>query len=536
MKKNSILLVDADGDCEELVALATAQTGHELRRVRTSSEAFTVLGRQIRHLAAVIVDVDPGSHGLALLEAVSSCAERPPMLVLSALEETYMEPIAERHGALACLGKPIGRARLRATLQNLCVQRSLSSDSWGHLTTPPIDQGLKLRAAVRGISRKMSISATKSRRELEMGSPAGRGIAECVNQNNVRNILVLIDFSLVSIEAIEAAKVIARHFGATIHLAHVQAPQHPVALMGAVFSSGRRAVSIEQHRRETLRGRLKELARRCELPSAGNIHLREGAVVFHEACRLAEKLPADLIVMPTHGRTGLMHLFLGSTAERVVRHAPCPVLVTRKPEAKSGPKVPTQEAAGRRQTILVPVDFSDASRRALEYAIGFARRVSAQLIVFHAAHLGDVASVDGLGAPGLIGLTKIAHEDARRQMQEFIGPVKVRGLKYETVVQDGSPVSQICDFAKKRDVHLIITATHGRTGFEHLMIGSVAEQVVRRAGRSVLVVPSHPAARIAGLTRRAARRPQLTKEAPIAAWAQFPDNPNLCCQRSSFSP
>ena len=345
-----------------------------------------------------------------------------------------------------------------------------------------------------------------------MDLPAARGTAESGKQNNIRNILVLTDFSLLSIEAIEATKVIARHFGATIHLAHVQAPQHPVALLGQVFPSGGRAVSFEQHRRETLRGELIKLARHCALPSARNIHLIEGAVVFQEACRLAEKLPADLIVMPIPGRIGLKHLFLGSTAERVVQHAPCPVLVTRQREAKSRRKPRSQEAAGRMKTIVVPVDFSDASRRALEYAIGFARRVSAPLIVFHAAHLGDVASVDGLGAQGVAGLTKIAHEDAMRQMQEFVGRVKFRGLKCETIVQDGRPVSEICDFAKKRDVHLIITATHGRTGFEHLLVGSVAEQVVRRAGRSVLVVPSHPTARIAGLTRCAARRPQSMKK------------------------
>ena len=163
-------------------------------------------------------------------------------------------------------------------------------------------------------------------------------------------------------------------------------------------------------------------------------------------------------------------------------------------------------------TILVPVDFSDASVQALDYAIEFARRVPAQLIVFHAAHLGDMTSVDGFGAQRVADLTKIAHDDATRQMREFVGLVKFRGVKYETVVQTGRPVSEICDFAKEREVDLIITATHGRTGFEHLMIGSVAEQVVRRADRSVLVVPSHPGARIAGLTGGAAKR-----EAPIAA-------------------
>ena len=340
MKKNSILLVDADGDCAELVALAAAQTGHESRRVKTSREAFAILGGQVRRFAAVIVDVDPGAHGLALLEAVSSCAERPPMLVLTALEETYMESIAKRHGAATCLGKPISLTKLRATLRKVCARHGLSSDCWGHLTAPPVDKGLKVKAAVRGISRKMSISATKSGRSSgrEKGSRAMRGAAQSMNRSNLRNILVPTDFSPVSIEAIEAAKSVARYFGATIHLVHVHHEQYPVTFMGPVFSAGRPAVTFEEHRRETLRGVLEELARRCELPAAGTLHLREGAVVFHEVCRLAEKLPAELIVMSTHGRTGLKHVFLGSTAERVVQHAPCPVLVTRKRETKSRTK------------------------------------------------------------------------------------------------------------------------------------------------------------------------------------------------------
>ena len=513
MKKSSILLVDADGDCAELVALAAAQTDHESRWVKTSREAFAILSRQVRRFAAVIVDVDPGAHGLALLEAISSCAERPPMLVLTSLEETYMESIAKKHGAAASLGKPIGMTKLRATLRKVCARHSLSSDCWGHLTAPPVDKGSKVEAAACGISRKMGISATTGRRssEHQKGSRATCGPAQSMNRSNLRNILVPTDFSPVSIEAIEAAKNVAHYFGATIHLVHVHHEQYPVTFMGPVFSAGRPALTFEEHRRETLRGALEELARRCELPAAGNLHLREGAVVFHEVCRLAKELPADLIVMPTHGRTGLKHVFLGSTAERVVQHAPCPVLVTRERETRSRRKRSTEDAADRMKTILVPVDFSDASVQAMKYAIEFARRVPAQLVVFHAAYLGDMASVDGLVAQRVADLTKIAKDDATRRMREFVGLVKFQGVKYETVVQTGRPVSEICDFAQEREVDLIITATHGRTGFEHLMIGSVAEQVVRRAGRSVLVVPSHPGARIAGLTGRAVKR-----EAPIA--------------------
>lgn len=517
MKNKFILLVDADGDCEEPVALAAAQTDHDLWWVKTSREAFPILSQQIRQqLAAVIVDVDPGAHGLALLEAISSCAERPPMLVLTALEETYMEPIAKRHGAVACLGKPIGRTSLRAVLRNVNAQRSVSSDLWGHPTAPPVDLGWKVKAALRGISRKLSVAAPQRNRAATQrkGASRTRG-AETMKRNDIRNILLPTDFSPLSIEAIEMAKGVARYFGATIHLAHVHHEQYPATFMGPVFSEGGRAVSFEERRKETLREMLKELAQRCELPSTETVHLRAGGVVFDEICRLAGKLPADLIVMSTHGRTGLQHFFLGSTAERVVQHAPCPVLVTRARQTRAKAKRSARAAVSRMETILVPIDFSGASRQALDYAIDFAGRVSARLFLFHAAYLGDMTSVDGFVQPSA-DLTKIAREDAEQRMQELVGTINLQGVPYETAVQVGSPVPEICEFAQDHNVDLIIAATHGRTGFEHLMIGSVAEQVVRRAGCSVLVVPSHPKARMAGLTRRAARVRQK-KEASMTA-------------------
>jgi DNA-binding response OmpR family regulator len=68
------------------------------RLAKTSREAFEILKREIRRLDIVIVDVDPGAHGLALLEAISGCAERPPIIVVTALEETYMKPITAEHG------------------------------------------------------------------------------------------------------------------------------------------------------------------------------------------------------------------------------------------------------------------------------------------------------------------------------------------------------------------------------------------------------------------------------------------------------
>src|SRR6476469_2102857 len=102
-----LLLVDADGDSEELVRRATAHAGYELISVRTSAAAFAVLAARMRGLDLMIVDVDPGAHSLALLEAMTSCAERAPIFVLTSVAEAYMKPIALEHGAVACLSKPV---------------------------------------------------------------------------------------------------------------------------------------------------------------------------------------------------------------------------------------------------------------------------------------------------------------------------------------------------------------------------------------------------------------------------------------------
>jgi DNA-binding response OmpR family regulator len=155
MKENAILLVDADGDSEKLVSLAAARAGRDVLVARSSSDAFRILKDQMQRLALVIVDVDPGAHGLALLEAISGCADKPQIVVITALEETYMTPIAAKHGAAACLGKPVTLHRLHSTL-NAVATRSLTCDRWGALVPSTANETLNLRTRFRGIAAKLS--------------------------------------------------------------------------------------------------------------------------------------------------------------------------------------------------------------------------------------------------------------------------------------------------------------------------------------------------------------------------------------------
>ena len=86
-------------------------------------------------------------------------------------------------------------------------------------------------------------------------------------------------------------------------------------------------------------------------------------------------------------------------------------------------------------------------------------------------------------------------------MGEFLRPVRFGRVEFDTILRMGNPAAEICKVAEQRDIDCIITATHGLTGFDHLLMGSVAEQVVRRAQRPVLVVPANPKARLEGLSR-----------------------------------
>ncbi len=136
MKANLILLVDADADSLGFVLEAAARTGHGVRVAQTSAEAFQLLTKELRHLDVVIVDVDPGAHGMALLEAVSGCHDKPPLLVLSGFEETYMAPVARRHGAAACLCKPFSIDTLHRTLDRVIANAPPRAeftwcDKWG---------------------------------------------------------------------------------------------------------------------------------------------------------------------------------------------------------------------------------------------------------------------------------------------------------------------------------------------------------------------------------------------------------------------
>lgn len=200
---------------------------------------------------------------------------------------------------------------------------------------------------------------------------------------------------------------------------------------------------------------------------------------INEAARARK---SDLIVMGTRGRTGLAHVLLGSTAEGVVRGAPCPVLTVRS--ALSG----GQAAPGMRVTrILVPVDFSDCSLEALECAVQAAKEFAASVTILHVIEPASYGLDFTLSHAGDVQKTKAALE---KRLGDLAALLRGQGLSAQSQLQSGAPGDAILNDARAVGADLIVMGTHGRRGFSHLVSGSVAEAVLRQAPCLVLTVKS----------------------------------------------
>jgi nucleotide-binding universal stress UspA family protein len=188
----------------------------------------------------------------------------------------------------------------------------------------------------------------------------------------------------------------------------------------------------------------------------------------------------DLIVMGTHGRRGINHLMLGSVAEEVVRMSSCPVLTVR---ATDTPLAPIRQ-------ILVPLDFSDFSSRALTAARHIASDVGASIRALHVIEEVLHPSFYVTGQTSLTSWYPEIEATSVKEMQKLADNAGGPDVPLEYHVKEGRSAVDIVSFAKRNDIQLIVMASHGLTGIEHFLLGSVTEKVVRMAPCPVLVIKS----------------------------------------------
>ena len=144
----------------------------------------------------------------------------------------------------------------------------------------------------------------------------------------------------------------------------------------------------------------------------------------------------------------------------------------------------------RIQKILFATDFSEPAQKAQQYAGELAERLNAEL---HALNVVVPVAVPALGAPSVgyiedAALVEELQENARRDMEGLFDEKWKAAHRYVVAVSVGTPVFEILRYAKEQDINLIVLGTLGRTGLSHLLLGSVAENVVRKAHCPVLIV------------------------------------------------
>ncbi len=213
-------------------------------------------------------------------------------------------------------------------------------------------------------------------------------------------------------------------------------------------------------------------------------HIATG-IPSEEVLAVARAEGTELIVVGTRGKTGLEHVLLGSTAERIIRMAPCPVLtvpVERQRMAGSSGMETPQVTLNR---MLVPVDFSECSLDALEYGVLVAQRSKASIRLLHVPE------------PVSYGLDfTFPHVAKREQMRtevtgrlsNLVSALTTAGVSSDFTMRGGLPADSILDTARSQSVDVIVMGTHGRRGLSHVLFGSVAESILRRSSCPVLTV------------------------------------------------
>ncbi|MGA0255701.1 MAG: universal stress protein [Rhodothermales bacterium] len=187
----------------------------------------------------------------------------------------------------------------------------------------------------------------------------------------------------------------------------------------------------------------------------------------------------DFIVMGTHGRRGMRRLLLGSVTEEVVRRSPCPVLTTRT--HKDAWSLP------RADRILVPVDFGSSTRQIIGVASRMAEHYGAAITLAHVVNL-EYYPYYGFGSDAYPEIKKSMIEASEEKLIELATELQGAGLDVSWKTIKGHPAAALRQLAEEADIDLIVIGSHGRSGFDRAMVGSVSEKVLRSAHCPVMIV------------------------------------------------
>ena len=286
----------------------------------------------------------------------------------------------------------------------------------------------------------------------------------------VKRILVATDFSPHADRALAHALELAKLFEAELEV--FSSAWVPASALAAI-SLGMAPGLVEEARRETtlrsetLAGTLRAKGIRASSSTSAD----EPAAAI--AARAAE-LGADLVAVGTRGHTGLSHVLHGSTAERVAQLARTAVLTAHADSPGPAPW----------RTVLVPTDFSADSAAAIAWARALVAKTGGRLVLVHAYDLPSIALTgSGLAAASV---EKALADSARQKLGEL--RESLRGVEVDTLISAARPDPAIFDALGRSHADAVVMGTRGRTGLAHVLLGSTAERVIRRAHVPVVTV------------------------------------------------
>lgn len=277
------------------------------------------------------------------------------------------------------------------------------------------------------------------------------------HQAKLKHLLVATDFSRRAEIALRRAVQVATDHNATLSLLHVADREEPNVL----------AAGGEE---EKLRQQIKKY-----LPNGavGNTRVVIGKP-FVEIIRGARDEAADLVVLGAHGEHFLKDLLVGTTAEKVVRKGDRPVLIVKRPPH------------GPYRHVLVAVDFSENSRFALKLALRLAPKAQFQVVHVYQGYEKQLKRA-GIPAPEVTRRLRPLIDESKRNMEAFLRSIDYSGGSIRQVLWDGRAQEEITTLAKRLRAELVAVGTTGRTGLPYVLLGSVAEHVLREVSCDILI-------------------------------------------------
>ncbi|MFB6132402.1 MAG: universal stress protein [Halanaeroarchaeum sp.] len=281
-------------------------------------------------------------------------------------------------------------------------------------------------------------------------------------------IVVPTDGSENAERAIDHAAMLAAAYGATVHGVYVV----NLTYAGDFESGADGGVVLESLEREGEKA-VDAVRSRCE---AAGVDFETTQLEGRPATRIteyADAVDADLVVMGTHGRSGISRLLLGSVTESVVRNCEREVLTV----PADAPPVEAEY-----DNVLIATDGSEGSSSATDVGLEVARTFNATV---HGVYVVD----EGVTQTHLID--ELLQQEGRNAIEGVENRAEEAGLEVTTAVLSGSPHDEIATYATEHDVDIIVVGSHGKGALERTLLGSVSERTIRSADRPVLVT-RHP--------------------------------------------